>query len=103
MLIVVLLLSGSLAKVNAPRTLQSFAAAVHADADPAALSSVLSTVIVVLGAAGTTLSALLAALSISTSVTPLSFLGSASTATGALSDSRMVLGRSPTADRPRPA
>src|SRR5436190_13982870 len=95
---VVLLLAGLLANWNAPRRLQSFAAPVHADAavNPAPEgSSILSTAIVAFVPAGRTLIALLAAFSISTSVTPLSFLGRARTATGALSRSRNVLATTP--------
>src|SRR6185295_14158036 len=81
----------------APRRLQSLPAAVHAEAadNPAPEgSSVLSTVIVVFGALGTTFTSALAESSTSTSVTPLSFLGNGNTATGALSVLRVVADRS---------
>src|SRR5215217_8403278 len=89
-LIVVLSLAGRLANWRAPRRLQSLPAAVHAEATvkPAPEgSSVRSTVIVVFGALGTISSSALVASSTSTSVTPLSFLGSGNTATGVLSTS----------------
>src|SRR6185436_21089574 len=76
----------------APRRLQSLAAAVHAEAavNPAPEgSSVLSTVIVVFGALGTTANPVLVVLSITTSVSPLSFFGRVNTATGALSRSKV--------------
>src|SRR5687767_3368296 len=90
---VVLLFAGLLANVNAPRRLQSFNAAVQAEA--AALSSVLSTVIVVFGALGTIAGWMLSELSTMTSLTPFSFFGRVNTATGALSTSKAVLARSP--------
>src|SRR5678816_4129316 len=90
---VVLLLEGRLANCSAPRRLQSLPAAVHAEAavNPAPDgSSVLSTVIVVLGAFGTISKDVLAESSTTTSVTPLSFLGRVNTATGVLSTSRLT-------------
>src|SRR6185503_8121484 len=87
-LMVVLSLAGRFANWRAPRRLQSLPAAVHAETaanEPPEGSSVLSTVIVVFGALGTTLTLGPVDSSTIRSVTPLSLLGSAKAATGALS------------------
>src|ERR1041385_726717 len=97
-LIVVLLLAGLLANWRAPRKLQSLAAPVHAEAavNPAPEgSSVLSTVIVVFGASGTTDRLVLVESSKTTSCTPLSFDGRVNAATGVLCVSRVVFVVSP--------
>src|SRR5678815_2187998 len=95
---VVLLFEGRLANWRAPRRLQSLPAAVHAEAavNPAPDgSSVLSTVIVVFGAFGTMFTSELEVLRITTSVTPLSFLGRGKTATGVLSVSNVAISVGP--------
>src|SRR6185436_369892 len=90
-------LAGALANWNAPRKLQSFPAAVQAEAavKPAPDgSSVRSTVMVVFGGVGMILGVASPELSTTISITPLSFCGRGNTANGSLVASRATLTKS---------